>query len=68
MENVKHLNENLELNENVNKNGNVENEVKEVPEIRRSQRKITRPSRFDDNFVYSGCIWDISGEVSSSKF
>ena len=30
---VKNLNENLELNENINKNGNVDNEVKEVPEI-----------------------------------
>ena len=44
------------LNENLNNNKNVENEV-EVPEIRRSLRTITRPSRFDDNYVYSGCIY-----------
>ena len=40
------------LNENLNNNENVENEVKEVPEIRRSQRNIKKPSRFDDNYVY----------------
>ena len=45
------------LNENINNNENVENEVEEVPEIRRSQRTITRPSRFDDNYAYSGCIY-----------
>ena len=50
-ENFDKENENLELNENINKNGNVVNEV------RRSQRTITKPSRFDDNFVYSGCIY-----------
>ena len=45
-------NENLE-----NLNENVENEVEEVPEIIRSQRNIIRPSRFEDNYVYSGCTY-----------
>ena len=44
------------LNENLNNNENIENEV-EVPEIRRSQRNIKQPSRFDDNYVYNGCIY-----------
>ena len=45
------------LNENLNNNENVENEVEEVPEIRRSQRNIKKSSRFDDNYVYNGCIY-----------
>ena len=42
--------------ENLNDNNNFENEVNE-PELRRSQRNIKRPSRFDDKYVYSGCIY-----------
>ena len=53
------INENLEnLNKNINNNNeNVENEVEEVPQLRRSQRNIKKPSRFDDNYVYSGCVY-----------
>ena len=48
-------NENLE---NLNKNlENVENEVEEVPDLRRPQRMIKKPRRFDNNYVYSGCIY-----------
>ena len=51
------------LNENLKNNENVENEVEEVPEIRRSQRNIKKPSRFDDNYVYNGCIWERPAET-----
>ena len=60
------LNESFEQDENVNNkeienleslNENDKNEVEEVPELRRSQRNIKKPGRFDDNFVCSGCIY-----------
>ena len=35
----------------------IKNDVKKVPELRRTQRNIKKPTRFDDNFVYSGCIY-----------
>ena len=51
-------NENENCNQGFNENlENVENEVEEVPDLRRSQRTIKKPSRFDDNYVYSGCIY-----------
>ena len=51
------VNVNNKENENLeNLNENDKNEVEEVPELRRAQRNIKTPGRFDDNFVYSGCI------------
>ena len=35
----------------------IKKEVEEVHKIRKSQRNIKRPSRYDDNFAYSGCIY-----------
>ena len=33
------------------------NKIKNVPDVRRPERNIKKPSRFNDNFVYSGCIY-----------
>ena len=33
------------------------NEIENVPDVRRPQKNIKKPSRFNDNFVYSGCIY-----------
>ena len=50
--------ENENCNQGFNENlENVENEVEEVPDLRRSQRTIKKPSRFYNNYVYSGCIY-----------
>ena len=60
------LNKSFEQNENINdkenenlknSNKNLENEIENVPGLRRPQRNIKRPSRFSDNFVYNGCIY-----------
>ena len=33
------------------------NQIENVPDVRRPQRNIKKPSRFDDNYVYSWCIY-----------
>ena len=43
-------------NLNENEHDKIDNVV-EVPELRKSKRDIRRPSRFDDNYVYHGCIY-----------
>ena len=60
-------NEKKENYEKVSLNENLEKEIEIVPELRRSQRNIKKPSRFDDNFVYSGCIYVSYCSAGSSK-
>ena len=50
-------NEKTENYEQVSLNENLKNEIENVPDLRRSQRNIKKSSRFDDNFVCSGCIY-----------
>ena len=33
------------------------NEIENIPDVRRPQRNIKKPSRFNDNFLCSGCIY-----------
>ena len=64
LKDIKNTNENYEKfnqnsgeeSENITENLN-EKEKETQPELRRSQREIKKPDRFDDNYVYNGYIY-----------